>query len=50
MPGDTLAEAKESLAYDIIYTMEDFCAEENALIPDLKESLRVLREYVRVID
>ena len=48
MSGNDRQEAQESLAHDIIYTMEDFCAEEDVLIPDLKESLRVLREYVKV--
>lgn len=45
MSGDDPEDAKESLAYDILYAMESYCAEE-ALIPDLKSTLTVLRQYI----
>ena len=48
MVGGTHQEATDSLAYDIIYTLEDLSAEEDALIPDLKRVLHVLREHIEL--
>ena len=48
MPGDTPEEAKELLSYDIIATFEYFHAEEEKLIPDLKQALMVLRQYIDI--
>lgn len=48
MSGDNPEEAKESLAYDIMYAMELFYAEEEALSPNLKQELKVLRQYIQV--
>lgn len=50
MSGNSYDEAKNSLAYDILYTLEDFSAEEGALIPALQDTLRVLRTYIREQD
>ena len=46
MSGDDPDDAKESLAYEILYAMESYCAEEEALIPDLKSTLTVLRQSI----
>ena len=48
MPGGTRREAKELLSYDIIATFEYFHAEEEKLIPDLKQALMVLRQYIAI--
>ena len=48
MPGGTRREAKELLSYDIIATFEYFHAEEEKLIPDLKQALMVLRQYIDI--
>lgn len=48
MTGDTPEEAKELLAYNIIDALELFHAKENALIPDLKQALMVLRQYIEI--
>ena len=48
MTGDTPEEAKELLSYDIIDAMELFHANEESLIPDLKQNLMVLRQYIDI--
>ena len=48
MTGDTPEEAKELLSYNIIDAVELFHAKEEALIPDLKQALVVLRQYIEI--
>ncbi len=48
MTGNTPEEAKEFLSYNIIDAVELFHAKEEALIPDLKQTLVVLRQYIEI--
>ena len=48
MTGDTPQEAKELLSYNIIDAVELFHAKEEVLIPDLKQALMVLRQYIEI--
>ena len=48
MTGDTPEEAKELLSYNIIDVVEFFHAKEEALIPDLKQALMALRQYIEL--
>lgn len=48
MTGDTPEEAKKLLAYNIIDAVQLFHSQEKVLIPDLQQSLMVLRHYIEI--
>lgn len=50
MSGSDPEDAKESLAYNILDTMDLFIEEEEELIPKLKRDFDVLRQYIKVRD
>ncbi len=47
MSGNSIADAKEALAYDIVDTFKLYNDEEENLIPKLKGYLDVLRDYIK---
>lgn len=50
MPGNSVSDACEALAYDIVYAFDSFTSDEQTLGNPLKEQLEVLREYIRKAD
>ena len=48
MTGDTPEEARELLAYNIVDAIELFYSHQEALIPDLRQTLQVLLHYIEL--